>query len=91
MGVDLGEVVDEDPLQRSGVTLFMDGGAHMLLDFSASSAAVVNTDFRVGGGVAARFPSRLQFLAAKERPSRLACAFLSRSTTRKNCVNSKAG
>ena len=43
----------------------MDGGAHMLLDFTAPSAAVVNTDFRIGGGLAARLPDPADFVSLR--------------------------
>ncbi len=48
---------------KDGVSAFIDGSAHMLLDFSAKSNAVINTDFRIGGGLMGRY----QVLAAKLR------------------------
>ena len=48
---------------RNGVGAFFDGSAHMLLDFKAQSAAVINTDFRIGGG----FMGRYKHLSAKIR------------------------
>ena len=37
-----------------GAALFIEASAHMLLDFDTPSADVINTDFRVGAGIAAR-------------------------------------
>lgn len=42
------------PLRLSGYALFIDGSGHMLLDFDSESNAVINTDFRVGAGIAWR-------------------------------------
>jgi len=51
----------------AGWAVFVDGDAHMLLDFSAASSAVIDTEFRFGGGVMGRgipwFTSRFDRLS----------------------------
>ncbi len=45
------------PLQtrwRPGFSFFVDGDMHMLLDFDADSMAVIDSDFRIGGGLMGR-------------------------------------
>ncbi len=41
-------------LVTRGAAFFIEASAHMLLDFDTPSADVINTDFRVGVGIAAR-------------------------------------
>jgi len=41
-------------MTTKGAALFIEASAHMLLDFDTPSADVINTDFRIGAGVAAR-------------------------------------
>lgn len=41
-------------MQTVGAVLFIDASAHMLLDSDTPSADVINTDFRLGAGIAAR-------------------------------------
>lgn len=41
-------------LTPRGAALFIEASAHMLLDFDTPSADVINTDFRIGAGIAAR-------------------------------------
>ncbi|MBT4096211.1 MAG: DUF1207 domain-containing protein [Gemmatimonadetes bacterium] len=65
LGFEWGDNTDRGPLQRMGATLFVDGGAHMLLDFNAPSAAVINTDFRAGVGVAMRFPDPADWVSLR--------------------------
>lgn len=53
-GFDFSQAAQQGALRRPGIAFFIDGAAHMLLDFDAPSSAVINTDFRVGGGVSTR-------------------------------------
>lgn len=41
-------------MTTKGAALFIEASAHMLLDFDTPSADVINTDFRVGAGIASR-------------------------------------
>ncbi len=43
-------------LESTGLEFFVEGSAHMLLDFNAQSSDVINTDFRFGAGVSSRLP-----------------------------------
>lgn len=52
-------------MEVSGATLFAEASAHMLLDLSAPSADVINTDFRIGGGLAARLPGRWRNISVR--------------------------
>jgi len=54
------------PLRTPGVALFLDGAAHLLLDFNTASSDVINADYRIGGGIAGRF-NWLTFLAFRYR------------------------
>lgn len=45
-------------IESTGFELFVEGSAHMLLDFNTISSDVLNTDFRFGGGVSSRLPFR---------------------------------
>jgi hypothetical protein len=60
----------QDPLnnnrmQTVGAALFIDASACMLLDFDTPSADVINTDFRLGAGIAARPFSPVKNLALR--------------------------
>ncbi len=47
-------------MAKTGLDFFLDASAHMLLDFNTLSSDVINTDFRIGGGVAMRLPDKLK-------------------------------
>ncbi len=53
-GVDDRFDVAMEGLQPCGWSLVLDADVHMLLDFFAEDIAVINTDFRIGGGVQGR-------------------------------------
>ena len=62
VGLNFTDLTQQKSMDRGhakGAVLFLDGSAHMLLDFDAESNAVINTDFRIGGGVKVRFPWHL--------------------------------
>jgi len=51
-------------MRKTGLNFFLSGSAQMLLDFDTASSDVINTDFRLGGGIATRLPilsNRLAF------------------------------
>jgi hypothetical protein len=50
-------------MERTGIDFFLDASAHMLLDFNTLSSDVINTDFRLGGGIAMRLPHKLKNLS----------------------------
>ncbi|MGH1365161.1 MAG: DUF1207 domain-containing protein [Calditrichia bacterium] len=47
---------NKNSMQRTGLNFFLSGSAHLLLDFDTASSDVINTDFRLGGGIATRLP-----------------------------------
>lgn len=49
----------ENCLEANGIALFVQGSAHSLLDMDTESHSVLNTDFRIGGGLQARFARHL--------------------------------
>ncbi len=51
--------------KTSGVAAFIEASAHMLLDFDTPSFDVINTDFRIGVGVASRLPGALDNIALR--------------------------
>jgi len=51
--------------QPFGVAFFIEASAHMLLDFDTPSSDVINTDFRIGGGLAGRPLSQLKQLSLR--------------------------
>ena len=57
----------DNPMRRSGLALFVSGSAHVLLDFDTQSSDVINNDYRLGAGVALRFPGSLGFLSLRYR------------------------
>jgi hypothetical protein len=60
LGYNYKENAAANPMQITGWALFIESSAHMLLDFSTPSADVINTDFRIGGGLASRLPKKLK-------------------------------
>ena len=48
------EPADRDSFRKRGIDFFLEPQAHMLLDFSAQSNAVINLDFRGGAGFRGR-------------------------------------
>jgi len=65
LGYNYKENAAANPMQITGWTLFIESSAHMLLDFSTPSADVINTDFRIGGGLASRLPTRLKNISLR--------------------------
>lgn len=59
MGWNFDRVAPGNCLQANGVALFLAGSAHSLLDMDTESHSVLNTDFRIGGGIQARFARHL--------------------------------
>ena len=57
---------DQEPLRIPGVSLFVDGAAHLLIDLNTKSRDVINADYRIALGVAARAPFA-RFLAFQYR------------------------
>jgi hypothetical protein len=53
-GYSFGQGADDDSFRKRGIDFFLEPQAHMLLDFSAQSNAVINVDFRGGAGVRGR-------------------------------------
>jgi hypothetical protein len=51
--------------KASGAAVFAEASAHMLLDFFTPSADVINTDFRIGLGLASRLPGKFQHIALR--------------------------
>tara|TARA_Y100000588_G_scaffold359457_1_gene418469 strand:- start:1272 stop:1706 length:435 start_codon:yes stop_codon:yes gene_type:complete len=45
-------------MRTKATDMFLTAGAHMLLDFHSRSNAVLNTDFRIGGGFRGRLVER---------------------------------
>jgi hypothetical protein len=67
VGWTFASVDDESvPLRNPGLALFLDGSAHLLLDVHTVSFDVMNTDYRIGGGLAMRVP-RASFLSVRLR------------------------
>ena len=56
IGWNIPRQASDNPMEMTGLALFIQGSAHMLLDFDTKSSDVMNTDFRIGGGVVTRFP-----------------------------------
>ncbi|MEL6822121.1 MAG: DUF1207 domain-containing protein [Calditrichota bacterium] len=54
-------------MQKTGLNFFLSGSAQMLLDFDTASSDVINTDFRIGGGIATRLPILNNRLALRIR------------------------
>ncbi len=46
-------------MEANGIALFLQGSAHALLDMDTESHSVLNTDFRIGAGIQARFARHL--------------------------------
>jgi hypothetical protein len=63
IGLNFGPV---EPLRTPGLVFFVDAAAHLLLDWQTASSDAINTDYRIGAGVAFRAP-RLRSLAARYR------------------------
>jgi len=47
---------NQEPLRIPGVSLFVDGASHLLIDLNTESRDVINADYRIGLGVATRLP-----------------------------------
>ena len=66
IGWNTGDQEPDNCLEANGIALFLQGSAHSLIDMDTESHDLLNTDFRIGGGVAARFAkhlsARVQFL-----------------------------
>lgn len=56
-----------NPMEVTGIMMFVDASAHMLLDFDAESAAIINTDYRLGGGFAMRLPGWMKHVGLRYR------------------------
>lgn len=56
-----------NPMEITGIMMFVDASAHMLLDFDAASAAIINTDYRLGLGLATRLPGRMRNIGLRYR------------------------
>lgn len=54
-------------MRKTGLNFFLSGSAQMLLDFDTASSDVINTDFRLGGGIAMRLPIFSNRLALRLR------------------------
>lgn len=59
MGWNLDAQEPENCLEANGLALFIQGSAHSLIDMDTESHDVLNTDFRIGGGLVARFAKHL--------------------------------
>ena len=57
---------NQEPLRIPGVSLFVDGASHLLIDLNTESRDVINADYRIGLGVAVRTPFA-RFLAFQYR------------------------
>ena len=57
---------NQEPLRIPGVSLFVDGASHLLIDLNTESRDVINADYRIGLGVAVRAPFA-RFLAFQYR------------------------
>lgn len=57
---------NQAPLRVPGVSLFVDGAAHLLIDLNTKSRDVINADYRIALGVALRTPFA-RFLAFQYR------------------------
>ena len=55
-----------EPLRNAGVSLFVDGASHLLIDLNTKSRDVINADYRIGMGLALR-PPFWSFLALRGR------------------------
>ena len=47
---------DQEPFRNPGMSLFVDGAAHVLIDLNTESRDVINADYRIALGVALRVP-----------------------------------
>lgn len=56
-----------NPMEITGIMMFVDASANMLLDFDAESAAIINTDYRVGLGLATRLPGSMKNIGLRYR------------------------
>lgn len=56
-----------NPMEVTGLMTFVDASAHVLLDFDAESSSVINTDFRIGAGLATRLPGGLKNFSFRYR------------------------
>jgi len=65
VGVNFKNAPSANQMEISGATVFVEASAHMLLDLSAPSADVINTDFRMGGGLAARLPAKWRDISVR--------------------------
>ena len=45
-----------EPLRIPGVSMFVDGASHLLIDLNTESRDVINADYRIGLGLAVRAP-----------------------------------
>ena len=57
---------NREPLRIPGVSMFVEGASHILVDLNTESRDVINADYRVGLGVAMRLPFA-PFLAFQSR------------------------
>ena len=47
---------NQEPFRSPGVSMFVDGASHLLIDLNTESRDVINADYQVGLGVAVRLP-----------------------------------
>ena len=57
---------NQEPFRSPGVSMFVDGASHLLIDLNTESRDVINADYQVGLGVAVRLPFA-RFLAFQYR------------------------
>ena len=57
---------NQESFRNPGVSMFVDGASHLLIDLNTESRDVINADYRVGLGVAVRVPF-VRFLAFQYR------------------------
>lgn len=56
LGFNFADENSSEAMILPGLALFISGSAHMVLDFMTVSNDIINTDYRVGTGIALRFP-----------------------------------
>lgn len=67
LGYNFAEIEDSTiPMQLPGFAVFVDGSTHLLLDMHTKSSDVINTDYRLGIGIALRAPT-VTFIALRYR------------------------
>ncbi len=57
---------NQEPFRTPGASIFVEGASHLLLDLNTESKDVINADYRIGLGAAARVPFA-RFLAFRYR------------------------